>query len=59
VSGFQWVVAIALFLIVIALFTIADAVWRMNTVIVEVVTGFVANVRVKPIYFGKGSLHIP
>ena len=48
-SGFQWIVAIALCLIVAALFSIARAIQGLGNVIVEVVTGFVANIRAKPI----------
>ena len=48
-SGFQWIIAIALCLIAVALFSIANAIRRVSFVIVEAVTGFVTNIRAKPI----------
>jgi len=47
--NFEWFVAIALCIIIAALFNIAHAIRGMGNVIVEVVTGLVANVRAKPI----------
>jgi len=48
-STFQWVVAVGLFLTVVALFSIAAAIRHVSKVIAEVVIGLVANVRAKPI----------
>ena len=68
-SGFQWVIAVALCLVAIALFSIASAVRRVSFVIAEVVTGLVTNIRAKPISVKsvtkedvdeeEGELHIP
>jgi hypothetical protein len=49
VPNFEWFVAIALCIIIAALFNIAHAIRGMSKVITEVVIGLVTNVRAKPI----------